>query len=275
MRKNGGLSCRLGLLAITMVAGLLWPLCVPAADPGGGLTVGDLLPGSEVTVPEEEVKDRFFGYMIGLAIADAYGSLAAEDFAHVLGEFAGKTSVPFELIDGVERLKGESGDPNLISIFFLERLKTPVPYSILGYHPGSVVADSTVRFYEYYVPRKSVWLSRQSRVTLTEVHIFAIYDGWVVVDIDAWIDKLLGGHLDDTWLNVLALFKYEGDWHGLAAGYGPSGEGRSGVFNFKTNNILFPTPDHFRTLGPYFRNFVRQTKGVEAPVPSHGNWPGK
>jgi hypothetical protein len=230
------------------------------------------LPGSEIILPEEDVKDRFFAYMIGLAEADAYGNLTADDFSNALREFAGETRVPFELITSIERRRPERGGPTLVSISFLEKLKTPVPYSILGYHPGSVVADTTVRLYEYYLPVKSIWVSRDVNIRLTQVHVFAIYEGYVVVDIDAWVDKLLGGHLDDTWLTVLALFKYEGVWHGLAAGYGPSGEGRSGVFNFQTNEILFPTPERFRTLGPHFRNFVRSTKHVHAPVPGHGKW---
>jgi hypothetical protein len=232
----------------------------------------DLLPGSEIILPEEEVKDRFFAYLIGLAEADAYGALGTEDIANALGDFSGKTRVPFELITGIERRRGEPGKPSVVTISFLETLKTPVPYSILGYHPGSVWADTLVTFYEWYLPKKSIWAGEGSRITLTKIHVFGTAEGWAVVDIDAWVDKLLGGRLDDTWLIVMALFKYEEAWHGIAAGYGPGGEGRSGVFNFKTNKILFPTPDELKTLGPYFRNLVRKQKGLKAPVPSHGEW---
>ena len=109
----------------------------------------DLVPGGEIILPEDDVKDRFFAYMIGLAEADAYGNLSAEDLSGVLDEFAGETRIPFGLITGIERRRVEQGNPTLVSISFLEELKTPVPYSILGYHPGSVVADTTVRFNEY------------------------------------------------------------------------------------------------------------------------------
>jgi hypothetical protein len=230
------------------------------------------LPGSEIVLPEEEVKDRFFAYLIGLAEADAYGKLSTEDIGSALGDFGGKTRVPFELVTEIERRRGERGKPGVVRISFLEELKTPVPYSILGYHPGSVRADTAVTFHEWYLPEKSIWVGEGSRITLTRIHVYGTADGWAVVDIDAWIDKLLGGRLDDTWLVVLALFRYDEAWHGIAAGYGPGGEGRSGVFNFKTNNILFPTPDELRTLGPYFRNLVRRQKGLRAPVPGHGEW---
>ena len=235
----------------------------------------DVLPGPDVLLPEDAVKDRFFAYLIGLAEADAYGRLTSGEIGEALGDFRGATRVPFELIREIRRSRADAGEPGMVTISFLQELKTPVPYSILGYHPGSVVADTVVSFYEFYLPEKSVYVSQDSRVTLTRIHVFATHEGWAVVDIDAWVDKLLGGRLDDTWLVVMALFKYEDDWHGIAAGYGPGGEGRSGVFNFKTNKILFPTPDQFRTLGPYFRNLVRKQKGVKAPVPSYGNWTEK
>jgi hypothetical protein len=252
---------------------LVFVLCLhcPAQTPADDL-YQPFGPAAEIMLPEDEVKDRFFAYLIGLAEADAYGELRSEDLDEALREFAGKTRVPFNLITDIQRRPGEPGKPDVVSISFLDMLKTPVPYSILGYHPGSVVADTAVSFYEYYLPKKSVWLAKNSQVTLTQIHVFAVYEGWVVVDIDAWVDKILGGRLDDTWLTVLGLFKYEGDWHGIAAGYGPSGEGRSGVFNFKTNNILFPTPEQFRTLGPYFRNLVRSQRGIKAPLPAHGEW---
>ena len=266
VKSGNNISTAIALVFILVLAGILSPARVISGPPE------TLPPASDIILLEEVVKDRFFAYLIGLAEADAYGNLGNEDIGEALGDFSGKTKVPFELISEIERRRGEPGEPGVVSISFLEGLKTPVPYSILGYHPGSVVADTVVSFYEYYLPRKSIRVAEDSLVTLKQIHVFGTYRGWVVVDIDAWVDKMLGGRLDDTWLVVLALFKYEGDWHGIAAGYGPGGEGRSGVFNFKTNNILFPTPQQFMTLGPYFRNLVRKQKGVKAPVPSHGEW---
>jgi len=267
LKSGNKISAAVIFIVVLGVAGVLSPAPVLSGQPPEALP-----PASDIVLPEEVVKDHFFAYLIGLAEADAYGILRSEDIGKALGDFSGKTQVPFELISGIERRRGAGGEPGVVSISFLEGLKTPVPYSILGYHPGSVIADTVVSFYEYYLPGKSIRAADNTLVTLKQIHVFATYSGWVVVDIDAWVDKLLGGRLDDTWLVVLALFKHEGDWHGIAAGYGPRGEGRSGVFNFKTNSILFPTPEQFRMLGPYFRNLVRKQKGVKAPVPSHGDW---
>jgi hypothetical protein len=235
------------------------------------LTGGDL-PGREVWLPESEVKDRFFSYLIGLVQIDTCGVLDANDLAEVLGDFKGETSIPFEVVSGISRGCSDGVGPREVSIRFHDELRTPVPYSILGYHPGSVRASSTVKFYEWEIPYKALRWNRSEPIDLSQVYVFGIHEGWAVVDIDAWLDALLGGLLDDTRIVALVLFKYQDDWHGLAAGYGPSGEGRSGIFNFGTNQILFPTPRHLRILGPYFRNFVTRVNRVEVPLPPSEKW---
>ena len=60
-------------------------------------TAGDL-PGKEVWLPENEVKDRFYSYLIGLVQADTCGVLYANDLERVLDDYRGKTSIPFEII---------------------------------------------------------------------------------------------------------------------------------------------------------------------------------
>ncbi len=251
------------LITATAILCLLSPL--------PGLFGGDL-PGREVWLPESEVKDRFFGYLIGLVQVDTCGVLDADDLESVLRDFKGKTSIPFELIKSIRRECGDGVGPKEVSISFKGELKTPVPYSILGYHPGSVSTSSTVRFYEWDIPYKTLRWNRREPVDLTQIYVFGICEGWAVIDVDVWLDALLGGLLDDTRIVVMALFKYDGDWHGLAAGYGPSGEGRSGIFNFSQNRILFPTPEHLRMLGPYFRNLVIGVNRVEVPLPPSGEW---
>jgi hypothetical protein len=230
------------------------------------------LPGREIWLPEDVVQDRFYSYLIGLVQADTCGVLYARDLEKVLNDYRGKTSIPFETIRDIRRECTHDSNPREVSIAFHEELKTPVPYSILGYHPGSVTASEMLRFREWDMPSKSLRWSRSGAIELTDVYVFGVCEGWAIVDIDTWLDTILGGLLDDTRIVVLALFKYNGEWHGLAAGYDPDGEGRSGIFNFSQNKILFPTPRELRMLGPYFRNFVARDKKVEAPMPPQGRW---
>lgn len=233
-------------------------------------TVGRM-PGRDIWLPEDVVKDRFYSYLIGLIQADTCGVLYASDLETVLDDYEGKTAIPFKTIKDIRRGCGRS-NPREISIAFHKMLKTPVPYSILGYHPGSVTASPEVRFLEWDIASKTLRHSRNEAIELTDVYVFGVCDGWAVVDIDNWLDTVLGGLLDDTRIVVMALFKYNGEWHGLAAGYDPTGDGRSGIFNFSQNKILFPTPRHLQMLGPYFRYFVTRVKRVTAPLPPSDKW---
>jgi uncharacterized membrane protein YgcG len=129
------------------------------------------MPGREIMLSESEVTDRFFAYLIGLLQVDTCGVVDAEELESALSDSKGKTLVPFERIhsirrdcgnggrgagnvgsggsgSGGSRVSGEAGGTREISITFHDELKSPVPYQILGYHPGSVKASPTVRFHE-------------------------------------------------------------------------------------------------------------------------------
>jgi hypothetical protein len=240
----------------------------PVTEAGPGVQV----PGAEISLPESQVVDRFYGYLIGLVDANACGVVDGEQLHRVLKDKLGKTAIPFATIEEIRRECAPGSAVRDVSIIFKKDLDTPVPYSILGYHPGSVAASCTVRFLEWYIPSQRISVTRQEALDLSQVFVFGIYDGWAVVDIDTWVDKILGGFLDDTRIVTMALFKYKGEWHGLAAGYGRSGEGRSGIFNFQTNKILFPTPRELQVIAPYFRNFVVRTKRLDSPVPPGNRW---
>jgi len=235
---------------------------------GGG---GEPLPGREIMLPEKVVPDRFFSYLIGLIDADVCGDVDDAQLAAILKEYRGKTSVPFEKITEIKRECTSGSTVHDVSIGFRGDLKTPLPYSILGYHPGSVIASKTMSFLEWYTPSQKLATSTGS-IELSKVFVFGVYQGWAIVDIDAWIEKLFGGVLGDTRIIVVVLFKYKGDWHGLAAGYDRKGYGRSGIFNFRTNKIMFPTPRELQVLAPYFRDYVVRTKHLVAPLPPASRW---
>jgi hypothetical protein len=223
-------------------------------------------------LPEAVVPDRFYSYLIGLIEANACGSVDDSQLGEVLRQYRGKTSIPFETIKEIKRGCVSGTTVRDVSIVFKNPLETPVPYSILGYHPGSVGASQSVGFLEWDLPTEKIAVRGREPVELSQVFVFGVYEGWAIVDIDAWIDKLLGGVLDDTRIIVLVLFKYRGDWHALAAGYDRQGNGRSGIFNFRTNKILFPTPRELQVLAPHYRDFVARVKHLKAPHPPAARW---
>lgn len=275
--------CGLDLMAARALAtlALVAAPALPVLALGGDTATGQAqalpspasrIPGEEISLPENQVTDRFYGYLIGLVDANTCGVVDGAQLHSVLKDHLGKTSIPFQTIEEIRRDCAPGTSVRDVSITFREDLDAPVPYSILGYHPGSVAASQKVKFLEWYMPSQKISISRQEVLELSDIFVFGIYEGWAVVDIDAWVDKILGGFLDDTRIVTVALFKYKGEWHGLAAGYGRSGEGRSGIFNFHTNKILFPTPRELQVVAPYLRNFTVRTKRLESPVPPGDGW---
>jgi hypothetical protein len=270
---------RSGLAGVVMSAVLAAlsaiPMALPAADKSAykpAEKVPAAIPGKEIMLPESAVPDRFYSYLIGLVNANVCGVVDDAKFDSVLRGFKGKTQIPFEKIKEIRRECVTGSGTRDVSITFKGDLDTPVPYSILGYHPGSVTAGTKVSFLEWYTPSQKITVGRGESIVLADVFVFGVYDGWAVVDIDTWVDRLLGGLLDDTRIIVLVLFKYKGEWHALAAGYDRQGNGRSGVFNFHTNRILFPTPKELQVLAPYFRNFVALNKHLKPPSPPAARW---
>jgi hypothetical protein len=247
----------------------------PAGQAPGAQAPSAAIPGAEISLPDGEVSDRFYAYLIGLVTANTCGTVDQRQLARVLSAHKGNTAIPFELVKDINRACVSGSAVRDVTIAFNDDLDTPVPYNILGYHPGSVRASDTVSFLEWYLPVERIKPAQGPAVELSQVFVFGIYQGWAVVDIDVWMDKILGKYLDDTRIVVIALFKYKGEWHGLAAGYGRSGEGRSGIFNFHTNKILFPTPRELQVLAPHFRDFIARGKHLSAPTPPRGRWKPK
>jgi hypothetical protein len=249
----------------------------PVRIPPTGTSLADQgqageIPGGEISLPESQVADRFYGYLIGLIEANTCGVIDSGKLEEVLHNFKGRTSIPFEKIKEIRRQCATGASVRNVSVAFNGDLEAPVPYSILGYHPGAVRASQTVSFLEWYLPSDKIRVNAKESLEVSDVFVFGLYEGWAVVDIDAWVDRILGGLLDDTRIAVLVLFKYKGEWHALAAGYGRSGEGRSGIFNFRTNKILFPTPRELQALAPHYRNLVVRTKHVTVPLPPASQW---
>ena len=151
--------------------------------------------------------------------------------------------------------------PVELQMRFAETLEVPVPYAILGYHPGSLRISDEVEFDEWSLGRiRLPDGSEGKRRYLEEVRLLVVRRGELVIDIDWWVDKLFGGKLDDTDLVALALVRFEGRTYGIATGYNSSGRGRSGTFDFFTDEVVFPSPPHFKFAGRTLRGRAERLK---------------
>jgi len=229
---------------------------VPAPAPA---PPADGLP--EILGAAEGVKDPVFGLLINLVATGSYGTLTQERLVRELGRLKTTSPLPYRTVRSVTREAVRPGWTSRVTVELVTPLDLDVPYSILGYHPGSFTTTQRCTFREWQFPSLDLVEvsgsgkeTKRRAVTLEEVHLFALDEGEIWIDIDALVDRLLGGAIDDTRVTVLALARYEGEWIGVASGYGREGKGRSGLMSFRRDKILFPTPEALKGIGRQLRS---------------------
>jgi hypothetical protein len=223
-------------------------LCLAAACIRASAQVPTERPGREISLSSREVKDSFFAYVIGIIRAGVDVELDAAAMREVLTEFRTSLALPFDLIARVsQRRAGESG-ARTVQVGFVRPVTIPIPFSLLGYHPGSIRATQTVSFHEtrftYPDPRQDG----------AEAPVFrlAIEAGVLLVDMDQWLDDLFGDYVDDLPVQNLVFFTWKGEWMGLLQGRGYKGQSLRAFFNFRRNRIVFPIPGELDALGRGF-----------------------
>jgi hypothetical protein len=216
----------------------------------GGLGFG-LLPASPREPPEplqelpdplpfaSAVKDPVFAILLGLLDADRYGRLSREHLGREMGRLGTTTRLPYEKVARVSRRSLEPGRVSEITLEFLGPVKVPVPYSILGYHPGHVLASPTCRLREWKLGALALGPLGER---FDDVRLLAVEEGELDVDIDGLVDLLAGSALDDSRLTGLAVLRHLGRRLGVAFGYNPDGRARYGVFDFAADKVLIPVP---------------------------------
>jgi hypothetical protein len=209
---------------------------------------------------EPGVNDPVFSFLTWLVTSGTYGTITRERLQQEVGRIGGKSRLPYESVVSITREPVKPGRTALVRLEFTKPIDLPIPYSILGYHPGSFTASQYCVFREWEIGKIRLSEAEQKdnrtetrTIDLEDVHLFASVEGDVRIDIDAWIDALLGGAIDDTDITALMLCRWQGEWYGVAMGYGHDKSGRSGILSLRQDKILFPTPDGLHGVGRQMR----------------------
>ncbi|MFN8548087.1 MAG: hypothetical protein U0527_09015 [Candidatus Eisenbacteria bacterium] len=237
-----------------------------ASAPPSVVTADQPLPELPEVLPFEPiVKEPVFAMLVGLVDTDSYGTLTREHIVRDLRRRKLSSKLPYQWVRSVTRESEDPGNTATVTVVFDHKMDLPVPYSLLGYHPGSFIASDSCVFREWRLgditlqhpyQEKGKWLYRPLRIE--DVHAYGLATGMISIDFDAWLDRLLGGALDDTDVVGLVLFKYNGVWTGMATGYSKGKSGRSGAFNFEKDEIMFPGPDEMKTIGRTLRGKMEE-----------------
>jgi hypothetical protein len=250
----------LALTPVLCLFGLLSSLDASAA----GLHVFEKgRPRALAEVPTaDDVGDPLLALLIGVLDADAFGTVGRGllDSVVVAG---GGSKLPYEDVKTLAREPAGGGVISEVEILLRRAVDLGVPYSILGYHPGSVRAPKQVLLREWRIPQHDIrWVeddhSREAR--FVELRLFSVEKGRIEMDVDWWLDKLLGSKLDDTHLVGFVITEHEGKRYAVAFGYTKDGRGRSGCFDLEADEIIFPAPMEFLHLGREMRARVEELK---------------
>jgi hypothetical protein len=207
----------------------------------------------------EGVKDPVFSVLIGMMEAELFGQLDRERLQAEVARQEGSTALPVEYLEAVQRFPHPGKPLALVRLVSARGLDIPAPYDVLGYHPGRLRASRIVEFEEWDLgtvvirgPDRGREES-EDRIVLEDVRLWGLRRGQLELDVDGWLDLLLGSSLDDTRITGFSLFRYRGRWVGLALGYNPEGRGRSGSFSFLTDKVLFPSPRPYKLAAVQLR----------------------
>ncbi|MCK4305946.1 MAG: hypothetical protein KAY24_17035 [Candidatus Eisenbacteria sp.] len=206
-----------------------------------------------------DVTDPLLAFFVGLLDQELYGAITDTHMTRAVEQSRRKSRIPYEVILEVRRGPGLRHKSGWLKIRFTEPLKAPVPYSILGYHPGSVVSSQDVTFEEWQADKVFVpnpYDEGPDTFELTNLTLWGVIEGEILIDIDGWVDAFLGGKLDDTHIVALALFHFGGEQLAMSMGFSNEGRGRSGALDIKTDKIHFPSSNALKAIGRYLRGRV-------------------
>jgi hypothetical protein len=259
---------RTGVLAAAVLA------VTPLAPAAGAVEAGDATAPFSLpkTLPvAAEVKDPAFAILVGLLETNSYGALTREHLDAELARRKARSRLPYKALLEVKRLPVEPGKTALVTATFQAPLKLPIPYTILWYHPGSLETERACVFREWILGDVRLPVTgspRESDLELRDVHLFGLAAGRLEVDIDGWLDRLMGAALDDTGVTGLLVFRHRGRRLGMAVGYNADRRGRSGAFDFAADKVLFPTPRELLLAGRQMRSRMEALMAGAGAVPA-------
>lgn len=223
------------------------------ADPLPGTPAPCTLP--DVLPVDPVARDPVFAILLGLIEQDRCGVITGPRLRRQVLATGRPTKLPMQFMKELSRLPAAvAGARAEVALVSTRDLDLPVPYRILAYEPGRMRASRRLVLEEWNLGTLRLEAPGDAHpVVLGDVRVWGIRAGQVEIDVDGWLDAIMGSRLDDTRIVGFALFRYGNELLGMALGYNRDGKGRSGAFSFKTDSILFPSPPPMKIAGSHLR----------------------
>jgi len=274
-------------LATVLVVCVVLP--VPAASPGDPSAPGaQFAPGAAADsagrrpvtglsatglINAAELRDPFFRFTFGMIAIDSVGVWTRADLDRYITASGEPTRLPLDRIVSIERrvAVGAERERRLGSIVeriwrieLTEAFAVPMPYSILGYHPGSLRISHELILSEWYLGSPDLEFTidgRERRFTTAGLITLRVDAGYLVLDADGWLDALLGKKLDDAWTVGFAFGRLNGRLVGIGITVGRDGRKTYGELDFAKDEIVAHGRPPARALSYYCRPWTAPPRG--------------
>ena len=251
----------------------------PADSVSGAARTARRLPRAAVAAPPpEEIREPLFAFVLQMIRADSLGVWRSADIEAFIAERGGAPSrLPLGRLVSLSRdvmpdsLVRERRGARSIRRWILTLdadCDFPMPYAILGYHPGTLAVSRTIEVSEWPLGDLNLRAGEDGGVVmhpLSDVTALGLERGYVVLDVDGWLDELLGKALDDTWTVGFALARAGDGWLGLGIGRGRGGRRIFGAFDFAEDKVRPHGEPREQALSRFCRGYVRH--GMDGPNP--------
>lgn len=256
-------------LAVAAPAGAALAAGVPTAAVAAEAAPGGTVPAPAPANGAPEIREPFFAIVIAIAEGDSLGVWTGPELRARVRASGRRSRLPVERIVRLERREAAPAEAETRDgarrartwRLELDRpLATPMPYDILGYHPGSLRLSREIVLGEWrlgdvnlHLPGKGQEPGRDFAVA--GLLVLRLEQGWLVLDADALVDRLLGAALDDTWTEGIALARVDGERAAVALGQNRDGRPLSGEFDLRQDKVLPHGRPRARALSGYGRPF--------------------
>ena len=193
-----------------------------------------------------EILEPFFAQILSWSSGDSLGTWDGSKVAE-FAEAAGRPSrFPIEKLLTFSRLRPTPEDEkawpgvNIVAVWDVQLSgpqDPPMPYSIFGYHPGTLRVSERLRLAETDLGAMGL-RNENEHVIITEIRLFRIEQGAVILDVDGWLDRIMGKKLDDAAVVGFVSAREEGRLISLAVSLGDEGREIVGEFDLRHDKVL-------------------------------------
>ncbi len=225
-----------------------------------------------------EFRDPFYAFVVGIVEGDSLGVWTEHHLQSFLARCPRQSKLPLQYFQSMERKAVDSDTSEyrrgvrvqrVWRLTLKEPLHYPMPYNILGYDLGSLSIARVLTFSEWRLGNRNVHTPQDGAIAIvpvTGLTVFRLDSGWIVMDVHGWLDKLLGGRLDDSWTQGFAICRQEGQIHGLALSLNRDLRPLCGEIDFATNEVTTQGGPLTRGVAIYVRPWVTPIEDTSTRV---------